>query len=91
MQWYHMMIPQVIGSMGAVGILAYGYQIIGRVWLTVKKFSPYVMTLGLSYFGMLLMTQVNPGEFCPLPYELMVVILFIMIENEPDRRLKNKI
>ncbi len=85
MQWYHMMVPQVIGSMGLVGILAYGYQIFGRVEAVVKKFSPYVLTLGLSYLGMLLMSQVNPGEFCPLPYELMVVMLFVLIEKEPNR------
>ncbi len=90
MQWYHMMIPQVIASMGILGIFAYGYQIIGRVWAVIKKFSPYVLTLGLSYFGMLLMSQVNPGEFCPLPYALMVVMLFIMIEQEPNREKKIK-
>ena len=90
-QWYHMMIPQIIGSMGIVGVLAYGYQIIGRISAVIKKFSPYVLTLGLSYLGMLLMSQVNPGEFCPLPYELMVVMLFILIEKEPDREKSKKL
>lgn len=82
--WYHMMIPQVIGSMGTVGVIAYLFQFYTRVHLTVKKFSPTVMTLALSYLGLLLMSQVNPGEFCPLPYGIISVILFIVIENCPD-------
>ena len=82
--WYHMMIPQIIGSMGCVGISAYAWQFYTRVRLTVRKFTPFVMTLALSYMGLLMMSQVNPGEFCPLPYGIVAVILFIIIENQPD-------
>ncbi|MBQ8387591.1 MAG: O-antigen ligase family protein [Clostridia bacterium] len=90
MGWYHMMIPQVIGSMGIVGIAGYGYQIFTRVREVIRRFNPFVMILGLSYLGVFLMTQVNPGEFCPLPYEMMVVMLFAIIEKEPERvKIKN--
>ena len=82
--WYHMMIPQIIGSMGICGIVGYGIQLAVRIWLTIKKYSTFVVTLALSYFGLFMMSQVNPGEFCPIPYGLIAVILFIMIENEPD-------
>lgn len=81
MIWYHMMIPQIIGSMGCLGIAAYGYQLFGRVRLVFKNFTPYTCTLGLSYLGLFLMSQVNPGEFCPLPYGLLAVLTFIMIEK----------
>ena len=30
------------------------------------------------------MSQVNPGEFCPLPYELLTVMLFILMERIPQ-------
>ena len=43
------------------------------------------LCLGVSYLGILLMSQVNPGEFCPLPFELLTVLLFILQE----RRLEN--
>ena len=33
MPWYHMMIPQIVGSMGLVGIAGYGFQIFGRLRL----------------------------------------------------------
>ncbi len=79
--WYHMMIPQVIGGLGVVGILGYGYQFFVRIKLIFKKISSKTLCLGISYFGILLMSQVNPGEFCPLPYELLTVLIFIFLEK----------
>jgi len=85
--WYHMMPFQIIGSLGLVGVAAYGYQFFGRIRLIFKKPSPSSLTLGLSYAGILLMSMVNPGEFCPIPYELLAVLLFIFLElpneNQP--------
>lgn len=78
--WYHMMPFQIIGSLGLVGVAAYGYQFFGRIRLIFKKPSPSSLTLGLSYAGILLMSMVNPGEFCPIPYELLAVLLFIFLE-----------
>ena len=81
MAWYHMMIPQVIGSMGLVGVVAYGYQILGRIKLIFAKMSSWSLVLGISYLGILMMSQVNPGEFCPLPFEFLTVLLFILQER----------
>ncbi len=88
MIWYHMMIPQVIGSMGIVGILGYLLQLFVRARLAFKKLNPYTVTFFMCYIGLLMMSQINPGEFCPIPYGLIAVLLFIMIENEPDRSVK---
>lgn len=79
--WYHMMIPQVIGGLGIAGILAYGYQFLIRIRLIFKKVSAKTLCLGISYLGILLMSQVNPGEFCPIPYELLTVLIFIFLEK----------
>ncbi len=87
MCWYHMMIPQIVGSLGAVGIYCYGKQIVERFGMAFKNATPYSLVLGLSYLGMLLMSQVNPGEFCPLPYELLVVLNFIMIEKYNEKKV----
>ena len=84
MRWYHMMIPQIIGSMGSVGVLAYGYQIFTRVRAYLSRIGVFSSVLLLSYFGVLFMSQVNPGEFCPLPYELLTVMLFILMERIPQ-------
>ena len=85
MAWYHMMIPQIIGSMGLVGVAAYLFQFIGRVKLIFRNYCTWSLCLGISYLGILMMSQVNPGEFCPLPFELLTVLLFILQE----RRLEN--
>ena len=81
MAWYHMMIPQIVGSMGLVGVAAYGFQALGRFKLALKKVCRWSVILGISYLGILLMSQVNPGEFCPLPFELLTVLLFILQEK----------
>ena len=80
MAWYHMMIPQIVGSMGLIGIFAYGYQIFGRVKLIFKKVCAWSLVLGISYLGILGMSQVNPGEFCPVPYGVLTVLLFVFQE-----------
>ncbi len=84
MAWYHMMISQVVGSMGAVGILCYGFQIWGRFRLSLKKACSWSLILGISYLGIFLMSQVNPGEFCPVPFQTLAVLLFILQERRLD-------
>lgn len=81
MPWYHMMIPQIIGSMGLVGIAAFGFQIFGRFRLIFRRPDFWGLCLGISYLGILGMSQVNPGEFCPVPFELLTVLLFILQEK----------
>lgn len=89
MNWYHMMIPQIIGSLGLLGILAYSYQFGNRIRIVYRNFNIYSLTLFLSYVGVLMMSQVNPGYFCPIPYELLAVMFFTFIEpaelDERDR------
>jgi hypothetical protein len=76
-----MMIPQIIGSMGLIGVCAYSYQFIIRIRLIFNKKDAWSAVLGLSYLGVLLMSQVNPGEFCPLPFGLLTVLLFVFQER----------
>ncbi len=84
MTWYHMMGPQIWGSMGILGILAYGFLFIKRGLLVIKaRRDALSMTLFLSYFGLFLMSQVNPGEFCPIPYALLAILIFTFIERKP--------
>lgn len=91
MHFYHMMIPQIIGSMGCVGIAAYGYQFIDRLRIAFRRVNAYTFCLFLSYMGIFLMSQVNPGEFCPVPYQMVTVILFVLLECDTvSFRLYNK-
>lgn len=79
--WYHMMIPQVLGGMGLIGVCCYGYQCVTRIRMIFTKPSAWSFVLGLSYMGILMMSQVNPGEFCPLPFEMLTVLLFVLQET----------
>ena len=87
MNWYHMWFAQVIGGLGIVGILAYGYQLTDRVRLFFANRSMLHMTFFLSYIGLFLMSQVNPGEFCPVPYAMLGVTYFVMMEKPEQDRL----
>ena len=39
-------------------------------------------TLLMSYFGLFLMSQVNPGEFCPMPYAAIAMTYFALMEKD---------
>ena len=81
--FYHMMIPQIIGSMGVCGIVGYLYQFALRVRTILKRINAYNLCLFISYLGIFMMSQVNPGEFCPLPYGFVTVALFVILESQP--------
>ena len=68
--------------MGLVGFFAYLLQILLRSTLIFRrKKGPVRSTLGLSYIGLFLMSQLNPGEFCPFPYAVMAIAVFVMLEQ----------
>lgn len=81
MNWYHMWFAQIIGGLGLVGIAAYAYQGVGRIIVFVKNRKAENVIFFLSYIGLFLMSQVNPGEFCPVPYAILAVTYFIMMEE----------
>ena len=81
--FYHMMIPQIIGSMGLCGVVAYLWQFVVRIRSMFRRINRFTLCLFISYLGLFMMSQVNPGEFVPLPYALIAVTLFIFIEKQP--------
>lgn len=82
--WYHCEPIQIAGSFGIVGIVAFVYQFIKRNLLIWKKPTLFNMTIFLSYISLELMSLVNPGIFCPVPYLLLVVIYMIVVEKCDD-------
>ena len=83
MTWYHMWVAQVVGGLGIIGILTYGYQLIERIVLYFRNRTLINLTFFLSYVGLFLMSQVNPGEFCPMPYAALAMTYFALIEEKP--------
>lgn len=88
MNWYHMWFAQVIGGLGIFGILAYGFQLFDRIRVFFMNKSRLNLTLMLSYMGLFLMSQVNPGEFCPIPYSMLAVTFFAIMECRDDGNIQ---
>lgn len=82
MNWYHMWFAQIIGGLGALGIAAYGFQLVDRVRIFLRNRSRLTWAMFLSYIGLFLMSQVNPGEFCPVPYAMLAVTFFAIMEQK---------
>ncbi len=82
--WYHMFVPQIVGGLGIGGILAWGYQLSVRARLSVRAWCKRDFGFALCYLGLLLMSMVNPGEFCPVPYAFLAVCCFAALENSAE-------
>lgn len=84
--WYHSLFPQIIGSLGIVGILAYGYQFWLRLRLILEaERTLYTKALAFSYIGILIYSQIDPGIFSPLPFAALTVFLFVFLEARGKR------
>ena len=90
MNWYHMWLPQIWGSLGIVGLLCFGYQLFLRIKLAFTRREFPEVTLSLCYAGLLMMSQVNPGEFCPFPYALIATVIFILLEPPKAQESEEK-
>jgi hypothetical protein len=87
--WYHNWAAQVFGSMGLAGVIAYGTQLRDRIVILCRNKGPETAMLKLSYLGMFLMSMPNPGEFCPLPNQLLMVFLFAILEDRANDPLNS--
>ena len=79
--WYHVFPAQVLGGLGIFGALAWGFQLVTRLLVAIRVRKRRAFVLTLCYGGLLLMSMVNPGEFCPVPYAFLAVSLFALVEN----------
>lgn len=82
--WYHCEPIQIAASFGIIGLVTYGYQFIKRMTLIWKRATLFNMTIFLSYLSLELMSLVNPGILCPMPYLLLVIIFLIIVEKCSD-------
>lgn len=79
--WYHSYPFQIIGSFGLFGVAAFTYQLANRMKVIWSRITQFNLTLFISYAGLFLMSLVNPGEFCPIPYGMLAVLFFIICEK----------
>ena len=80
MIFYHNAVLQVLASMGLVGAAAYLWQLAVRVRLLWQARSTPAFLFVIPFGAVLMMSQTNPGIFCPLPTALLMMLLFAVIE-----------
>lgn len=91
MNWYHCSIIQIVGSFGFLGIIAYVYQFVDRLFLIFyENKSKFNTTIFLSYISLEMMSLVNPGVFAPIPYLLIIVFFFASVEKLKEKEQKQK-
>lgn len=88
--WYHCEPIQIAASFGLVGIAAYLYQFVKRNLLLWEKTSLFNITVFISYIGLEMMSLVNPGVFCPMPYVLLITLFFVIVEKKNNEQTIDK-
>lgn len=84
--WYHSYVPQVFGSLGLCGCFAYLYQ--GWIRVRFLSFRPDrpSFAIGMCYLGLFLYSQTDPGEFIPIPFALLAVWIFLLLEGRYEEK-----
>ena len=85
--WYQNSILQILASFGLVGLIAYASQFIMRLKILLKVHTKFNLTVFLSYLGLSLMSMVNPGIFCPVPYLFMLTMMLVIVEKKNEEVL----
>lgn len=89
--WYHCEPIQIAASFGVVGIIAFVYQFISRNILIWKKATLFNMSIFLSYISLEMMSLVNPGILCPVPYLMLITLFMVIVEKCDDGEEQEKI
>ncbi len=80
MYWYHSTVAQVIGSMGLIGVAAYGYQEWIRIKTMFARFSPFNVYVLLSFIGFASYSLVNVGYHAPF-FVSIFLTMFIVLDR----------
>jgi len=80
MYWYHSTVSQVLGSFGILGILAYGYQGLVRLYTLFEKIIPFNFYVLMVFIGFGGYSLVNVGYFIPLPMVALLIQMMIIVK-----------
>lgn len=79
--WYHLYFPQIWGSLGIVGCIAFAFQLLLRAKLIFYRPNASTVAVALTYLGLFLYSQTDPGEFVPVPFAVLAVLMFVLLEK----------
>ena len=86
--WYHSTIFQILGSLGILGIICYGYQYFIRFKTIFKEKRLFNIFVLLSFLGFECYQLVNVGNFAPFPYVIGMIIIFIILDRNNEIKTK---
>ena len=89
--WYHLYFPQIWGSLGLFGCVTFFYQLLVRARLALYKPSAKTVALVLCYLGIFFYSQFDPGEFVPIPFAALAVLMFVYLERHCEENGKYRI
>ncbi len=87
MTWYHSYFPQVFGSMGLFGCAAYSVHLGLRAKLMLARPTAQTAAVSLSALGLFLYSMTDPGEFMTIPFGMMAVLMFVLLERHAESDL----
>lgn len=87
MYWYHNTIIQIMAMTGMVGVVTYGWQYIVRVKTLINRKSLFNYAALISFIGFETMSLVNPGDYTPVPYLIVLLFILVVCEATKDRPL----
>ncbi len=79
--WYHSSPFQIIGSFGVLGVGTFLYQFYARFKFLFERTTHFNLSVFISFIGLTMMSTVNPGEFCPIPYGFLIALFFVICEK----------
>ena len=80
MYWFHSTLFQIIGSMGAIGIVAYAWYYFARYRIMVRKKCIFSIFMLIGMLGFEGYSMIDTGTFVPIPIMIMVILMTMVIE-----------
>lgn len=79
--WFHSTLFQILGCMGLVGVLAYGYYYATKIYLLIKKrkstFALFILAIWIGFEGY---SMIDTGTMTPFPNMMLIMITTYMLE-----------
>lgn len=84
--WFHSTLFQIIGCMGIVGILAYGYYYATKIYLLIKRrksvFALFVLVIWIGFEGY---SMIDTGTMTPYPNMMLIMTTTFLLELVDDK------
>ncbi|MBO4979721.1 MAG: O-antigen ligase family protein [Clostridia bacterium] len=82
--WYHMYFLQILGSLGLFGAAGYTLLLGTRARLMLFRPDARSIAISLTALSLFLYSMTDPGEFMPIPFGMMAMLAFVLLERHAE-------